>query len=415
MSHIITKCYNHIRDNIIKTPLEFNYRLSKLYNTNIFYKREDLQITRSFKLRGNLNKISKIISKDKDHLNKGFICASAGNHAQGFAFICKKFNLDGTIYVPKTTPLQKINRIKCYGENNIDIKLFGNNFDECLNKAVQVSKQSDKYFIHPYDDYDIIHGQGTIAVEVFQELKPDFIICPIGGGGLISGISKYVRSVDLDCKIIGVEPENAESMTLAIKNGMPTKLEKVDVFVDGASVPLVGEKTFEICRDFGVDKIYSVPNNKICYEMVNCYQDDGIILEPAGALSLSCLNKLQQDYCLEGKNVVSILSGGNNDITRYGEIMQLSLEYMGLIHYFIIEFSQTPGQLKHFINHVLCDNIDIIRLEYIKKTNKYYGKVLLGIQLSDKQMLYNLIDKFNRNHINYKKIEYNSIYYDILI
>lgn len=415
MSHIITKCYNHIRDNILKTPLEFNERLSKLYNTNIFYKREDLQITRSFKLRGNLNKVSKIISKDKDHLNKGFICASAGNHAQGFAFICKKFNLDGTIYVPKTTPLQKINRIKCYGENNIKIKLFGNNFDECLNKALETSDNSNNYFIHPYDDYDIINGQGTIAFEIYEDLKPDFIICPIGGGGLISGITNYIRTVDPDCKIIGVEPENAESMTLALKNGIPTKLDKVDVFVDGASVPRVGEKTFEICRDLGLDKIYSVPNNNICYEMVNCYQDDGIILEPAGALAITCLNKLQQDYCLKGKNVVSILSGGNNDITRYGEIMQLSLEYMGLIHYFVIEFSQTPGQLKHFINNILCDNIDIIRLEYIKKTNKYYGKVLLGIQLSDKEMLCNLINKFSENNINYKKIEYNNLYYDILI
>ena len=415
MAHKIVKCYNHIRDNIIKTPLEFNYRLSKLYNTNVFYKREDLQITRSFKLRGNLNKVSKIISKDNNHPNKGFICASAGNHAQGFAFICRKFNLDGTIYVPKTTPLQKINRIKYYGENNINIQLFGSNFDECLNKALHVSKQSDKYFIHPYDDYDIINGQGTIAVEVFQELKPDFIICPIGGGGLISGIIQYTRSINPDCKIIGVEPENAESMTIALKNRMRTKLENVDIFVDGASVPLVGEKTFKICRDIGVDKIYSVPNNRICYEMVNCYQDDGIILEPAGALAITCLNKLQQDYCLEDKNVVSILSGGNNDITRYGEITQLSLEYMGLIHYFVIEFSQTTGQLKYFINNILDDETDIIRFEYIKKTNKYYGKVLLGVQLTDKQMIHSLMTNLVANKVNFKKIEYNDLYYDILV
>ena len=348
-------------------------------------------------------------------MKNGFICASAGNHAQGFAFICNNFNLDGTIYVPKTTPLQKINRIKFYGQNNINIKLFGSNFDECLNKAVEVSKKTNKHFIHPYDDYDIINGQGTIAVEIWQELKPDFIICPIGGGGLISGISQYIRNIDKDCKIIGVEPENAESMTLALKNSMPTKLEKVDVFVDGASVPLVGTKTFNICNEIGLDKIYSIPNNKICYEMVNCYQDDGIILEPAGALSLSCLNELRNDYCLEGKNVVSILSGGNNDITRYSEIMQLSLEYMGLIHYFVIEFSQTPGQLKHFINNVLNSDIDIIRFEYIKKTNKYYGKVLLGVQLTNKQMINSLIEKFNSNKINFKKIEYNELYYDILV
>ena len=415
MSHKIVKSYNYIQKNIVKTPLDFNYRLSNLYNTNVFYKREDLQITRSFKLRGNLNKISKIIAKVKDHYNKGFVCASAGNHAQGFAYICSKFNLDGTIYVPKTTPLQKINRIKYYGGNNTNIQLFGNNFDECLNKAVEVSKKTNKYFIHPYDDYDIINGQGTIALEIAQVLKPDFIICPIGGGGLISGISKYTKTINPGCKIIGVEPKNAESMTMALQNNHPTKLENIDIFVDGASVPLVGKKTFELCREIGIDKIYSVPNNKICFEMVNCYQDDGIILEPAGALSLSIFDKLGQDYCLQGKNVVSILSGGNNDITRYGEITQLSLEYMGLIHYFVIEFSQTTGQLKYFINNILDDDTDIIRFEYIKKTNKYYGKVLLGVQLSNKQMIDSLMANLVSNKVNFKKIEYNDLYYDILV
>lgn len=405
----VANSYGAIKQDIINTPLEINKRLSSLYNTNIYYKREDLQITRSFKLRGSLNKIKKI----KENTN-GLICASAGNHAQGFAYSCNKLNLNGTIYVPQITPSQKLNRIRYYGKDNITIKLYGNNFQECLDKAVNESNETKQCFVHPFDDYDIINGQATIAYEIYKNQIPDFIICPVGGGGLISGISQYSKIINPNCIIIGVEPENANSLTLAIQNNKPTLIENIDTFVDGASVPIIGNKTFEISRD-NVDKIYTISKGKICHDIINCYQDDGIILEPAGALPISCLDYLKQDYNLNGKNVVIIVSGGNNDVTRYNEIMKLNLEYMGLVHYFVIEFNQVPNQLRQFINNILDENSDIIRFEYIKKTNSMYGNVLIGIQLSNKNKLDILLEKLNNHNIKYNKIEQDDLYYDILI
>lgn len=408
MIHSIRQSYRIIKDDIIKTPLQLNKRLSNKYNSNIFYKREDLQVTRSFKIRGSLNKIKSINN------NKELICASAGNHAQGMAYSCNKLGLKGTIYVPSITPKQKINRIKYYGNESVKIKLFGNNFQECLEYALHISKKEGKHFIHPFDDEYIINGQATIAYEIYKDIKPDFILCSIGGGGLISGISKYSKLLNPECKIIGIESKNADSMTLAIKNNKPSFVPNLNTFVDGASVSKVGNKPFEICKNL-IDKIYVISNKRVCHEIINCYQDDGIILEPAGALSLGCLDKLKEDYDIHNKNIVVILSGGNNDITRYNEIMQLNLEYMGLIHYFVIEFNQNPGQLKFFINNIMDSNTDIVRFEYIKKTNKNFGNVLIGIQLSDQKYINQLINNLDHNKINYKKIDYDDIYYDFLI
>jgi threonine dehydratase len=407
-------CYKNINTDIIKTPCEFNARLSKLYNTNIFLKREDLQITRSFKIRGSLNKI-KSLAKQNNNINKnGLICASAGNHAQGMAYSCNKLGLNGTIYVPSITPLQKINRIKYYGGETIEIKLHGSNFQECLDKAVIEAHKNNMYFIHPYDDIDVINGQSTIAHEIYNDINPDFIIAPVGGGGLISGISMYSKEYKPTCKIIGVESNGADSMQLALYKGTPSLIKNVNTFVDGASVPKVGDIPFSICKN-NVDKLYSVDNKRVCHDIINCYQDDGIILEPAGALPIGCLDDMETEYDLIGKNIVIVLSGGNNDVTRYSEIMQLNLEYMGLIHYFIIEFNQIPGQLKFFINNILDKNTDIIRFEYIKKTNKYFGNVLIGIQLNNKENLNTVTEKLNEYKINYKKIEYDDLYYDFLI
>ena len=417
MINLIKECYKNISPSIIKTPLQYSERLSNFYNTNIYLKREDLQKTRSFKIRGNLNKIHTLLENNKNNKNiekKGFICASAGNHAQGFSYICNKMNIDGIIYVPKITPLQKVNRIKYYGGEWVKVIMFGNNFDDCLNKSVEEAEKLNRHFVHPYDDYDIINGQSTLAYEIYEDLNPDFIISPVGGAGLISGISQYSKEINIDCKIIGIEPEGAESLKLAFNKNKPIKISDIDTFVDGASVPIVGSKTFNICRK-NIDKLYTVSNKKICFELVNCYQDDGIILEPAGVLSIAALDKLNKDYNLRNKNIVCVLSGGNNDITRYGEIMQLNLEYMGLVHYFILEFNQNPGILKFFINNILKDNIDIIRFEYIKKTNKNYGKVLLGIQLPQKDELSYFKDKLTSYKINFKKIEYNDLYYDLLV
>ena len=413
IKHIIN-VYKNISNDIIKTPLEFNKRLSEKYNHNIFLKREDLQITRSFKLRGSLNKI-KLIKQKNNYLDK-IICASAGNHAQGVAYSCNKLGINGEIYVPIKTPLQKINRIEYYGNGNININLYGNNFSESLEKAQKEASKLDIPLIHPYDDYDIIDGQSTIGYEIYNKINPDLIICPIGGGGLISGISKYSKLMNPECKIIGVEPENAESMSYAIKNNKPKKLNNIDTFVDGASVSQVGEKTFNISKNT-IDHLYSISNNKLSHEMINFYQDDGIILEPAGCLAPSNLDNIIIDLekinlKINNKNknklnIVCILSGGNNDLTRYNEIMDNNLNYLELTHYFLIEFSQRPGELKLFINNILGGKDDIIRFEYIKKSNINYGKVLLGIELTNKNDIYKIIDNLNKFNFTFEKIKNN--------
>ena len=398
----INSVYNIIKKDIIKTPLIYSLRLSEKYGHNIYLKREDLQTTRSFKLRGSLYKITKNI---KDISN--VICASAGNHAQGVAYSCNLLNIRGDIFVPSKTPLQKINRIKYYGKDKINIHLYGDNFDDCLNKARCFSDNNRGTFIHPFNDNEIIDGQSTIAYEIFNEITPDLIISPIGGGGMISGISKYTECIDKLCRIVGVEPQGAGSMKLALSNNTPTKIDNIDNFVDGASVSIVGDKTFEICRK-NLDSIFTVSNEKLSFDMVEFYQDDGIILEPAGCLSVSCLGDVLTKYNKDRTlNIVCVLSGGNNDITRYNEIMDLSLKYHGLIHYFVITFSQRPGELKNFINSILGKDDDIIRFEYIKKSNINSGAVLIGIELTDKNNLKNIQDNLNRYGFNYEKVDSN--------
>lgn len=398
----IQNVYNIIKKDIVKTPLVYSTRLSDKYGHNIYLKREDQQITRSFKLRGSLYKIKKNLCSIEN-----IICASAGNHAQGVAYSCNLLNKRGDIFVPSKTPLQKINRIKYYGKEKINIHLYGDNFDQCLGEALNFSEENGGTFIHPFNDNEIIDGQATIAYEIFDEINPDLIISSIGGGGLISGISNYTNCVNTKCKIVGVEPLGASSMKLAFLNNNPTRVENIDNFVDGASVSIVGDKTFKICRK-SLDSIFLVSNEKLSYNMVQFYQDDGIILEPAGCLSVSCLDDVMIKYDKGKKlNIVCVLSGGNNDITRYNEIMDLSLKYKGLIHYFVITFSQRPGELKKFINHVLGKDDDIIRFEYIKKSNINSGDVLIGIELTNKGNLKCIEENLNKYNFEYKKVNSN--------
>lgn len=407
----IAQCYKHISKNLIKTPLQYSKRLSDIYNSNIYLKREDLQITRSFKIRGATNKI---MSVPKESLINGVVCASAGNHAQGFAHICKTLNINGDVFLPETTPLQKINRINYFGGNFINIHHKGKNFNEALKSSLDFSNHNNKTFIHPFDDFDVIDGQATIGYELALDCIPDIIIVPCGGGGLISGISKYMKYLNENIKIIGVEPKHANSLELAMINQKPTNVAYLDTFVDGASVGMIGNNTFDICRKY-IDDVYTVDNDKLCHEIVNAYQEDGIILEPAGALSLCVFDELQQKYDLFDKSVICILSGGNNDMSRYDEIMELNSQYLSLRHYFIIEFSQSPGQLKLFINQILGPRDDIIRFEYIKKTNKNYGNVLIGLELNNKQNLQKIIDNLESTNFTYKKIESSDLIYDYLI
>jgi len=409
--NIIKSIYNNINNVIIKTPCEYNKRLSLKYGANIYLKREDLQITRSFKIRGVSNKINSLSKKELDY---GIICASAGNHAQGFAYSCNKFNINGTIYVPKTTPLQKVNRIKYYGGNNIKINTVGDTFDDSLKHAYIQSCKTNETMVHPFDDYDVILGQSTIAYEIYQELEPDIILCPVGGGGLISGITEYSKIYNKNVDIIGVEPDKANSLTMALDNSGPIYINNIDKFVDGASVSIIGNTNYNILKN-NIKKTICINNGKLCNSIIDLYENDGIITEPAGALVVAALDELCEKDNHINKNIVCIISGGNNDLTRYAEIMELNSIYLNLRHYFIIEFSQTPGQLKLFINNILGEKDDIIRFEYIKKTNKNFGNVLIGIELENPDNLEHILTNFDKHLFSYKKINYDDLLYDYLV
>ena len=407
---LIQNTYNNIKNNIRHTPLEYNERLSNLYKCNIFLKREDLQVTRSFKIRGSLNKIKNI---QKQNSNANIVCASAGNHAQGVAYSCNLLNLKANIFVPNTTPLQKINRIKFFGKENIDITIKGNNFSECLNNSKEYCENIDGEFIHPYDDIDVIHGQATIGKEINEEIYPNKILCCVGGGGLISGISQYFSFKDKNVEIYGVEPEGAASMKEALINNKIVKLSNIDTFVDGASVSEIGKLNFEISNKF-VNDVYSVCNEKLCYELIKLYEEDGIICDPAGALAVCGLDKIKNKIKTDD-NIVCIVSGGNNDVTRYQEIIEYNLNYLNLKHYFIIKFVQKPKQLKNFILNVLGPSDDIIRFEYIKKSNKNFGNVLIGIELTDSKNINNILHNLDKYNFNYQKINKDDLIYNYIV
>jgi threonine dehydratase len=407
--------YNKMKtSNIInKTILQKNIRLSKQYNCNIFLKREDLQTVRSFKIRGAYYKIINSIETKHENKNLPVVTVSAGNHAQGVSLTCNSLNIKHHIFLPENTPLQKINRIKYFGKKNLTLHLHGHNFDESLVAANTFCEKNESIFVHPFDDPDVIIGQGTVATEIYEDIKPDIIISPIGGGGLISGVGSYSKSFNKDCEILGVEPENADSMKQSIANNKITTISNLDTFVDGASVKTAGKNTFEICKKV-VDDIFIVGNNKLSYNMIDMYQNDGIILEPAGALSISCLDMIDKEK-IKGKNVVCILSGGNNDISRYPVIMEKSLFYQDLKHYFIISFGQRPGELKRFINNILGKHDDITRFEYLKKNNKDFGAVLIGIELQDSNDINNIIEKMNDIGFQYTKINEEDLLHTYLI
>ena len=381
-----------MREHAIKTPLDYSERLSKKYNSNIFLKREDLQKTRSFKIRGSLNKIL----KNYENLeNKEIVCASAGNHAQGVAYSCNLLGIKGKIFCPETTPPQKLKRISHFGGENIFLEKSGENFNQCLDIALNYSKKNNGVFIHPFDDLDVIEGQGTIGIEIDEELpEVDIIVGCMGGGGMMSGISLYFNGTK---KIYGVEPLGAESMKLAFQNGGPVSMDKIDNFVDGASVGRVGDLTYKICKDF-LDDIFVVDNGRICNEMLELYQEDGIIVEPAGCLSVCGLDYLGD---IEGKNIVCVISGGNNDISRYQEIIEKNALHLGMKHYYLVEFTQKPMELKRFLEGVIGEEDDITRFEYKKRSNKTFGQVLVGFETLENEKVEN---KMKDNGFHFRKI-----------
>lgn len=390
--------YNKNKKAIPETPLELNTRLSTKYKSNIYLKREDLHTVRSFKIRGAYQKINSLTIEER---KRGVVCASAGNHAQGVAYSCSLLNIEATIFVPENTPPQKIKCIEKFSNNKCKLFVIGKNFDDAYTKSQEYCLKHNKIYVHPFADIDVIRGQGTVAVEIYNKIKPDIIIVCVGGGGLLSGICLYSKYMDPDCVLYGAESVECNSMYQSIQQNKVTTLTTYDIFVDGTAVKEVSELTFHICRKNTKD-ILLVSNGQLCNTMLELYQDDGIITEPAGALAVSALENMDPEL-LKNKNVVCIVSGGNNDISRYPEIQDIALRYLNLKHYFIIQFSQKPGELKRFVNTILGEKDDITRFEYIKKTNSTYGQVLIGIQL------------FNPNTLDYikenlKKYNFNYIY-----
>lgn len=395
----------------IESELYFSERLSHKYNAKIYIKREDLQIVRSFKIRGAYNKISSLTDSEK---KRGVVCASAGNHAQGVAYSCAALKVKGVIYMPITTPNQKVEKVRGFGKSYVTVKLEGDSFDEANKSAQKYCKQNNAVYVHPFDDPMTISGQGTVGKEIHEQLGGDLdiVISCIGGGGLISGVSTYLKSVNKKIKIFGSEPAGAASMRLSLKKGKVTPLDQMDKFVDGAAVSKVGSLTFKHVSQY-VDKVFAVDEGRICTNMIELYQNEGIITEPAGALSISALEKARK--YIQGKTVVCILSGGNNDIMRYPEIMEKSLIYEGLKHYFIVDFPQKPGELKKFVGKALGKNDDISRFEYIKKTNKEKGPALVGIELQSKDDYKPLLKRLKDNQINFREITNDMLLFDYLV
>jgi len=366
---------------INKTPLEYNERLSNLYGANIYLKREDLQPVRSYKIRGAYNKISSLTDKEREN---GVVAASAGNHAQGVALACKKLEIKGVIFMPVTTPSQKIFQVQMHGASFVEVRLIGDTFDEAFAASMEYSKENKMEFIHPFDDLKIIEGQATVGLEIINQIdkKVDVLFAPLGGGGLLSGVSSMFKEVSPETKIIAVEPEDATSMNEAVKNGGPVMLDEIDTFVDGAAVKRVGDLTYEICSKL-VSDFTSVPVGKVCTNILEMYNRDGIITEPAGVLSVSALDDYKEE--IKGKTVVCVISGGNNDITRMEDIKEKSLIFEGLKHYFLVTFPQRAGALKEFLLNVLGEDDDITFFEYSKKTSRTTGPAIVGIQLKKKE------------------------------
>jgi len=399
-----------LKNVVNRTPLTFNLNLSKKYQCNVFLKREDLQIVRSYKLRGAYNMMS---SLTPEQLQRGVVCASAGNHAQGFAYSCKKLNTKGVVFMPVITPNQKITQTKMFGEDNVIVKLVGDTFDDCAIAAKKYTEENGLTFIPPFDDYKIIEGQATVGMEILEDQSDvDFLFVPVGGGGLSAGTGSYFKTFSPKTKIIGIEPEGAPSMFEALKSGHPVTLDNIERFVDGAAVKRVGDITFSICKDV-LDDMHLVPEGKVCTTILKLYNEDAIVAEPAGALSIAALD----DYAaqIKGKNVVCVISGSNNDIDRMQEIKERSLQYEGLKHYFLIRFAQRPGALKEFVNHVLGDNDDITRFEYMQKHNKETGPALVGIELKTREDYEVLLNKLNQYHINYTELKNNDNAFGYLV
>lgn len=407
----IVRAHHMLREVIVRTPLQRDAVLSAKYNCNVYLKREDLQIVRSFKIRGAYHMIRSLSAEERE---KGIVCASAGNHAQGVAFSCKALGINGKVYMPSTTPNQKVKQVRRFGGKNVEVILKGDTFDDAYDEALQACIDHGMTLIHPFDEPKIIAGNGTIAMEVMESLDhpADYVFVTIGGGGLAAGISTYMNAVSPSTKIIGVEPLGAASMSEALLRGEVVTLEEINKFVDGAAVKRVGGLTFDICSRY-LDDVVKVPEGKACTTILELYNENAIVVEPAGALPIAALDLYKEK--IVGKTVVCIVSGGNNDIDRMQEIKERSLIYEGLKHYFMINFPQRAGALREFLSEVLGPDDDITRFEYTKKNDKENGPALVGIELLSKEAYAPLIERMEQKGVSYLEINKDMNLFNMLI
>lgn len=410
-ARLIEESYQKLKHIINHTPLQLNTQLSEKYNCNIYLKREDLQLVRSYKNRGAYNKISSLNETER---RQGVVCASAGNHAQGFAFSCAKLKIRGKVFMPVPTPKQKISAVKRFGQDFITIELVGDTFDDASKAAKIYCQQNNNIFIPPFDDLKVIEGQGTVGVEILNDMDApiDYMFLPVGGGGLSAGVGSYFKQLSPNTTLVGVEPAGAPAMFVAFKNNAIYKLDTIDKFVDGAAVQQVGSLTFPICRKT-LKEILLVDEGKICTLMLELYNKQAMVVEPAGALSIAALDQYIGE--IKGKNVVCIVSGGNNDILRTEEIKERSMLYEGLKHYFVIRFPQRAGALKEFVMEILGPQDSISRFEYTKRNNRETGPALVGIEFQNKEGYQKLLDRLEQHNFKYQLVNENPDLFNLLV
>ena len=400
-----------VLEEVIKpTPLDRNLNLSKKYGANIYLKREDLQVVRSFKIRGAYYKMTQLSEAES---SKGIVCASAGNHAQGVAMACAKLNIRGIIFMPTTTPKQKIDRVEHFGEGLIEIRLYGDTFDDSDEKATEFATANDMAFIHPFDDEDVIAGQGTVAPEILEDANftIDYLLVSVGGAGLIAGMASYFEVLSPQTKIIAVEAAGAPSLKAALDKGMVVQLEDIDGFADGIATKRVGKIPLKICQGT-IDDHILVSEGKMCATILSLYNEEAIVVEPACASTIAALDDIASD--IKGKNVVCVLSGGNNDITRMEEIKERAMMYEGKKHYFIVRFPQRAGALKEFLD-LLGPSDDIARFEYTKKTNRDSGPALIGIEVKHREDFEPLITRMKEANIDFQHLNKSPLLFEMLV
>ncbi|HEM2650154.1 TPA: threonine ammonia-lyase IlvA [Streptococcus suis] len=410
----VEQAYSVLKRVVVRTPLDYSRYLSEKYGATIYLKRENEQRVRSFKIRGAYYAISQLTDDEK---SRGVVCASAGNHAQGVAYTCQEMQIPATIFMPITTPQQKIGQVKFFGGDYVEIRLVGDTFDESAKAAQDYTQESGKTFIDPFDDENVQAGQGTVAYEILEEAEEqtisfDQILVPIGGGGLVAGVSAYLKEHAPEIKIVGVEASGARSMKAAFDKGRPVKLDQIDKFADGIAVQKVGKSTYEVARKY-VDRLIGVDEGWISGTILDLYSKLGIVAEPAGAATIAALEVVKDQ--IKGQTICCIISGGNNDINRMPEMEERALIYEGIKHYFVVNFPQRPGALREFVNDILGPNDDITRFEYIKRANKGTGPVLIGITLGDKTDYTQFISRLEEFDPQYINLHENDSLYKMLV